>query len=123
METPLQGLSILVLDDELLAAMDLAYMLRALGASVVGPVGTLEEAEQLAKDTPLNGAVLDVKIENTNSLGLAGELNQTGIPVILATGYGSKMLPEPFTQTPHLAKPYSAASVRTVTTRHFRGPA
>ena len=92
----LEGRQILVLEDELLAALDLASMVQDLGAVVIGPVGTLREAEQLAGETVLHGAILDVKLNENTSLPLAGQLLDRGIPVILATGYTSNMLPERF---------------------------
>jgi CheY-like chemotaxis protein len=119
MNKPLDGLRILVLDDELLAAMDLAHMIKGLGATVVGPVGTLAEAEQLAREPELHGAILDVKIQTTTSLPLAVQLQERGVSVVLATGYGSNMLPERFEKVPKLAKPYGLAAVRKITEEHF----
>jgi CheY-like chemotaxis protein len=116
----LAGMSILVLEDELLSAMDLAEMVQALGATVIGPVGTLREAEQLATDVALHGAILDVKLNGNTSLSLAEQLLNRGIPVILATGYTSNMLPERFAHTPRLSKPYSPAAVSKITAEHFR---
>jgi DNA-binding response OmpR family regulator len=120
MDRSLKGRAILVLEDELLAAMDLAYMLRALGATVIGPVGTLEQAEQLAKATALDGAILDVKIDHMTSLELASTLIESGVAVILATGYESNMLPERFAETPRLTKPYSEAMVRKIAFEQFQ---
>lgn len=119
MNKPLDGLRILVLDDELLAAMDLAHMIKGLGASVVGPVGTLAEAEQLALEPDLHGAILDVKIQAGTSLPLAVQLQERGVSVVLATGYGSNMLPERFANVPKLSKPYGLAAVRKITEEHF----
>jgi CheY-like chemotaxis protein len=116
----LAGRHILVLEDELLAAMDLASMMQDLGAIVIGPAGTLREAEQLARETVLHGAILDVKLNESTSLPLAGQLLDRGIPVILATGYTSNMLPERFAHTPRLSKPYSPAAVAKITAEHFR---
>jgi CheY-like chemotaxis protein len=116
----LEGMRILVLEDELLAAMDLAEMVQALGATVIGPVGTLREAEQLATDAALHGAILDVKLNGNTSLSLAGQLLDRGVPVILATGYSSNMLPERFAHTPKLSKPYSPVTVSKITAEHFR---
>jgi CheY-like chemotaxis protein len=116
----LAGLKILVVEDELLAALDLAHMMQDLGATVIGPAGTLREAEQLARDTTLHGAILDVKLRGNTSLALAEQLLDSGIPVILATGYTGSMLPERFAHTPKLSKPYSPAAVGKITAEHFR---
>ena len=120
MNTLLSGLRILVLDDELLAALDLAHIIQDLGATVVGPVGTFQDAERLATDTQLDGAILDVKLSGCTSLPLAGQLLDRGISVILATGYGNNMLPGRFAQVPRLSKPYGTAAVRKITAEIFR---
>jgi DNA-binding LytR/AlgR family response regulator len=120
MDKPLEGVAILILEDELLAAMELAEIVGALGANVIGPVGTLREAEEYAKQSALHGAILDVKIDHKTSLQLAADLIDSGVSVVLATGYEANMLPEKFGETPRLMKPYSTAEVRAVATRHFR---
>ncbi len=120
MDKPLEGLAILILEDELLAALELADIVRALGANVIGPAGTLREAEQCAKQSALDGAILDVKIDHKTSLQLAADLIDSGVPVVLATGYEADMLPENFAETPRLMKPYSSKAVRAAATRYFR---
>ncbi|HZU29359.1 MAG TPA: hypothetical protein VFA04_27800 [Bryobacteraceae bacterium] len=122
MNPVLAGLAILVVEDELLAALDLSFMLRALGGTVIGPAGTLEKAQALVRANVLSGAILDVKLVHTTSLPLAEELLDAGVPVILATGYESDMLPERFSHLPRLVKPYSAAMVGEIAARQFRQP-
>src|SRR5579884_4553939 len=78
MNPVLAGLAILVVEDELLAALDLSFMIRALGATVIGPAGTLEKAQALVRANVLSGAILDVKLDHTTSLPLAEELLDAG---------------------------------------------
>ena len=58
-ELPLRhpiGLRVLVVEDQMIVAMEIEGMLRALGCVVLGPVGTLELAVRLARRrwTPLS---------------------------------------------------------------------
>lgn len=120
LDSPLKGLCVLIVEDELLAAMDLEEIIESLGATVIGPTGMLEEAQRLVEENDLSGAILDVKLDHTTSLELAGELMNSGTPVILATGYEADMLPERFAEVPRLMKPYSVSAVRKLTAQHFR---
>jgi CheY-like chemotaxis protein len=53
---------ILVVEDELLLADDVAEVIYAMGLDVVGPVGSLEAAIALAETQQLDGALLDVRL-------------------------------------------------------------
>jgi CheY-like chemotaxis protein len=53
---------ILVVEDELLLADDVAEAIYAMGLDVVGPVGSLEAAIALAETQQLDGALLDVRL-------------------------------------------------------------
>ncbi len=119
MPTALDGLKILVVEDEFLVAMELTRMIRNLGGEVLGPVSTLTAATELLQGAELDGAVMDVKLGGDSSLPLAEELVARGVPVVLATGYPSEVLPESLAATPRLSKPYSRTSFQEVATRHF----
>jgi len=53
---------ILIVEDELLLAGDVAQAVLAMGLDPVGPVGTLEAAIGLAETQRLDGALLDVRL-------------------------------------------------------------
>ncbi|MGO1077815.1 response regulator [Inquilinus sp. CA228] len=53
---------ILIVEDELLLAEDVAQLIHAMGLDPVGPVGTLEAAIALAETQQLDGALLDVRL-------------------------------------------------------------
>jgi DNA-binding response OmpR family regulator len=53
---------ILVVEDELLLADQVAEVILAMGLEVVGPVGTLEAAVALAETQQLDGALLDIRL-------------------------------------------------------------
>lgn len=53
---------ILIVEDEVLLADDVAQSIQAMGLDPVGPVGTLEAAVSLAETQRLDGALLDVRL-------------------------------------------------------------
>jgi two-component SAPR family response regulator len=119
MPTPLDGLKILVVEDEFLVAMDLSRMIRNLGGEVLGPVSTLTTATELLQAADLDGAIVDLKLGKISSLPLVEELQARGVPVVLSTGYATEMLPENLAEIPQLSKPYSKASFREIVIHHF----
>ena len=91
----LEGMHILVVEDEALIAIDIEAQLRLLGCIVVGPEGRLDEALGLAGSMPLDGALLDVNIIGGVVFPVAEVLLARDVPIILSTGFGSEQLPPP----------------------------
>ncbi|MHA6345757.1 response regulator [Roseivivax sp. CAU 1761] len=85
----LQGKRVLLVEDELFIAMHAVEILRGLGAEVVGPANSLREAWSLVEIETFDCAMLDRNLNGEFSDQLAQELRHRGVPMILATGYGS----------------------------------
>src|SRR5690606_28701228 len=85
----LAGLRILIVEDELLVALELETMLGSLGCEVVGPAARLEKALNLAETEELDGAVLDVNLRGKPVYPVAAALGARGIPFIFSTGYSN----------------------------------
>jgi len=102
----LHQLRILVVEDEMLVAADIAEALKARGADVIGPVGTLEEAMRAVASHWIDRAVLDVNLDGEMSFEIADRLERAGIPYVLATAYRAEQLPERYRGKPRLEKPY-----------------
>src|SRR3546814_9846381 len=83
----LAGLRILVVEDELLVALELEMMLIGLGCDVVGPASRLEKAMQLAAAEAIDGAILDVNLRGRPVYPVATALKARGIPFLFSTGY------------------------------------
>jgi CheY-like chemotaxis protein len=99
---------ILVVEDEMLVAMLVEDMVLELGHEVVGPAMTLESGMALAKDQPLDGAILDVNLgRGARTTPVAEILKARGVPFVFATGYGSNTPIEQFSDAPVLKKPFS----------------
>lgn len=110
MTVSLDGLTIMVVEDDFLAALELKRLVEERSGTVAGPVGRLDQAQDLARQARLDGAILDVKLNGAVSLPLVDALIARGIPVILVTGYDVATLPARFAGTPRLPKPFSEAS-------------
>jgi len=78
---------VLVVEDEAVVAMELAQVLTAAGAEVVGPVGTIEEALQLVDGQPIDRALLDVNLRGRLITPVAAALTRRRIPFVYLTGY------------------------------------
>ncbi|WP_417808841.1 hypothetical protein [Thioclava sp.] len=92
----LQGCKVLVAEDEMLIAYDIAYSIEEAGGTVVGPVATLANARRLCASDQVDAAVLDMNLLDGNSEALVGELSARHIPVIVNT---AERLPLAFQST------------------------
>src|SRR5512140_3995081 len=84
----LQGLRVLVVEDEMMVSMLIEDMLSDMGCTVVGPASRLDEAIALAKASEIDCAVLDVNLGGQPIFPLADLLRERGCPFAFATGYG-----------------------------------
>jgi DNA-binding NtrC family response regulator len=87
--TGIAGRRILIIEDEMLLAMDLEQFLQGCGAEVLGPVPTIEQAlEFLSRQRP-DAATLDMNLHGTPSLPIANELADLEIPFVVISGYSN----------------------------------
>lgn len=102
----LDGLRVLVVEDEMMVSMLIEDMLQELGCEVVGPASRLDEALALAKEADLDCAVLDVNLGGQPIFPLADLLRERGRPFAFATGYGDAGLRDVDRGSPVLQKPF-----------------
>lgn len=96
---------VLVLEDEFLIAMMTESLLIELGVEVVGPVGDAATAMALIEDDGLDGALLDINLEDGDSFDVARRLCQDEVPFAFVTGNKAKVLPEDLRDTKRVVKP------------------
>ena len=82
----LENKRILILEDDPLLALDLEDFLTELGAKVVGPVSSVEQALQ-AIDADIDGAVLDLNLRGVYSYPVIEALVKAGTPLVVCSGY------------------------------------
>lgn len=103
----LSGLRILVVEDVLVMADVICDQLAECGCVIVGPVAHLKDALPLAREAPLDGALLDVNLAGERSFPLAAVLRERHIPYLFLTGYDSpSAFPTEYREAPRLGKPF-----------------
>lgn len=113
--TALDGLRIMVVEDDYLIAQVLAELLQDAGAEVMGPFGWMEEAiEFLRHDSQrLDGAVLDINLHGRKSYPIADLLIARSVRFMFATGYGNGAIEEKYARYPRCEKPFSGSALIT----------
>ncbi|WP_205289414.1 hypothetical protein [Lysobacter sp. TY2-98] len=100
---------LLVVEDEYFVADEMRRDLEALGASVLGPVGSVARAIALVDDqNEIDGAILDINLGGETVFPVAAALEARRIPFVFWTAYETWTLPSEFRDRPRLAKPASA---------------
>lgn len=101
---------VLVVEDNLLIAMEVEFMAQDCGCDVAGPAADVTDAIEIiqsAQGEALAGAVLDVNLGRERVWPVAALLAERSIPFVVATGYGDGDVPATFRDRPMLAKPIS----------------
>jgi two-component sensor histidine kinase len=98
------GRRILLVEDEPLVAMMMSQIINDLGATVIGPFGTVGEALAAGAEG-LDAAVLDVNVGGELVYPLAERLARRGTPMVFLTGYDSKSIDKRFMKSDVLTKP------------------
>ena len=111
MTADLQGLRIMVVEDEYLVASLIEQMLEIAGCEVAGPIPRLAEAVQAAKNEACDAAILDVNLAGQQVVPVAEILSRRNIPFLFVTGYGSGSLPAAYAGCPRLGKPFKTAEL------------
>jgi DNA-binding response OmpR family regulator len=86
MDRSLDGRSILIVEDEPLVALDIAYAFQAAGAHIIME-RTLPSALLAAENSGLSAAILDHGLGDGDSSQLCKRLTERGIPFVVHTGY------------------------------------
>jgi FixJ family two-component response regulator len=107
----LNGLSILVLEDEYILADDARRVLTRAGAEVVGPFGTAGEALAAVQRRRPHCAVLDVDLGSGADFGPARALKERGVPLVFFTGYDMAVVPADLRKERFLEKPVFMAAI------------
>ena len=105
-------MSVLVVEDESLIAMNLEMILEDLGHSVIGPVMTLADLEKvLNSDFRADAAILDVNIAGERIFPYARRLADLGVPILFASGYGANGITDDLAHHPVVPKPYTEQEI------------
>ncbi|WP_396593372.1 response regulator [Brevundimonas sp. R86498] len=109
----LAGRRILVVEDESLVAMLMETILEDMGCIPVGAFATVDEAlTEIAEDTPLDAALLDVNVAGREVFPVAEALKARGVPFVFSTGYGEGGLPDAWRGQATIQKPFTENAIR-----------
>jgi CheY-like chemotaxis protein len=84
----LNGLPILIVEDEPMVAMDLAMEIEHLDGRPIGPVATVAEAMALLQSEVVAAAILDANLLDRDVTPVALSLVERSIPFVIHTGTG-----------------------------------
>lgn len=106
MEGKDNGGLILIVEDEVLVAMELSDGLQQLGWEVLGPAASTDEAlTLLAKGRQPDAAILDINLAGKLVFPLADLLRARGIPFVFCTGYEEVGEDDRYRDAPVVRKP------------------
>jgi CheY-like chemotaxis protein len=103
----LNGLSVLVVEDETIISLLLEDMLTSLGAASVWHAAGVGQALASLKERRPDAVLLDVNLSGERSYPVAEELEAAGIPFVFSTGYGATGLLERWSAKPTIQKPFT----------------
>ncbi|WP_043647293.1 response regulator [Caenispirillum salinarum] len=110
-----EALHVLVVEDEMLLAVELESGLEDMGHRVMGPFPTVQRAlARLASEMP-DVALLDVNVGDERVTPVARVLLEAGVPFVLVTGYTAQQLTEPeLRDAPRIDKPVDRRQLESV---------
>lgn len=97
---------ILVVEDDYMIAESLKQDLQSLGAEVIGPVSSVEQAIACIAQAPwLDAAVLDINLGSEMVFPVANDLSRRAIPFVFLTGYNRSAVAARYADVPVFEKP------------------
>lgn len=108
----LEGLRLLIVEDDYFIAIDTAEKLATAGAVVIGPVASVEDALKLLDEGgPPDAGVLDLNLGGETTFIVADALAERGIPFVFATSYARADVPPAYADVPRFRKPIDVATI------------
>ncbi len=102
----------LVLEDNMVIALDASDILTTFGAAEVKLTSSVDDALATIADADIAFAVLDINLGSQTSLPVAQRLHEMGVPFVLATGYGDvESILDDYPAAPVVQKPFTSDSL------------
>lgn len=112
----------LVVEDNMIIAMEAEDILTELGATRVHVAASVRAALETMAAHPPSFALLDINLGRETSEPVARALVDAGVPFAFASGYGEDTgMQQAFPAAPVIAKPYSLREVQAVVSALFGG--
>jgi two-component sensor histidine kinase len=116
-DEPLAGLNVLLVENNLIIAMDGEDILRRLGAEVA-TAPSVADAMAFLSGQSFDLALLDVNLGDETSFAIADRLAANNVPFVFATGYGEGIAQaHSHSDAPVLQKPYTIEGITDILAR------
>ncbi len=102
----LEGVRVLLVEDESLIAMSVEDMLYDLGCSLTATASSVDEAIERVNEGGFDFALLDINLRGKEVFPVADLLAKRGVPFAFASGYGAAGLPPAFRGRTVVSKPF-----------------
>ena len=113
---------VLIVEDNLIIAMEAEDILQSLGADRCHVAGGTVAALDIARQVKPGFALLDVNLGHETSEAVAQYLAAEGVPFVVASGYGSEIKGQPaLSRAVTVMKPYSRAEMVTAVSKCLQG--
>jgi len=109
-DLPLSGRRLLLVEDEMILALDLSDIVEGFGCTVV-VASRVSNALAVLQDTTFDAAILDLNLAGDMAYPIADELDRLGVPFIFTTGYGTEGVDANYQAHSVLSKPYTQREV------------
>lgn len=104
--------SVLVVEDNLIIAMDAEDIFLGMGSRDVAVAGSVDAALLEILRRPFDFALLDINLGSETSFPIARELKRLGVPFVFASGYGDgAQFPDDLAGTRMINKPYERMAI------------
>jgi len=104
--------TILVVEDNYLTAVALCQIVQDCGFAVAGPAARLERGLDLIAYGKVDGALVDINLDGTESYPLCAALDQLRVPFALVTAYAASKIPSAFRGAPLISKPVDPQQIK-----------
>jgi two-component SAPR family response regulator len=108
----LEGLTVLVVEDDYYLAEDAGAALARAGARVLGPFAQFDEAQAAVANTRPDCAVLDINLGGSGpDFAPAEAMLSQGVPMMFVTGYDRAVIPSELSHVQSLQKPITGRAI------------
>src|ERR1700712_3042124 len=116
----LEGLRVLLVEDEMLVSLLIEDLLTEQRCVVVGPFGRLPEAIAAARSEDIDLAILDVNIAGLKVYPVAEILASRRIPFLFVSGYGETAVPHDRPKWRVCSKPFRSMELIVMLAEQFQ---
>jgi CheY-like chemotaxis protein len=106
--------SVLIVEDEMIVAMQMEDIVRELGVGNVYLCSDVPSALELLRTTTVDCAILDLWLRDRNSMEVADALVAKGIPFLFSSGSDPAALEQRHAHRPMIGKPFSDDDLKLV---------